>query len=281
MTWNTSPTPDIQKLKNDILFALLPANKDNTFSAASLADAALVASATDRQNTHSSHPSYWCNLTSQPNVNLVYIRAKNITGIRVYNGITLVGSIDDSSYEVTTEQGQVSDYKINDIAHYLVRLTLPQNQDYLTTNLLKINITGTNFEVYEIACLYSPIDYRIKAETDADGEGRLVRFDIQPTLRGYTTRHDIRGGLDFIPPIDNPPIRYYTEIGIAYDDPSWQELIPFFSENRAGFALIQEYGRMPARIYSKCGLQNFDWTIQRLVEDLKKYQNVSFTILEA
>ena len=281
MTWNTSPTPDIQKLKNDILFCPLPANKDNTFSAASLADAALVASATDRQNTHSSHPSYWCNLTSQPNVNLVYIQAKNVGTIRIYNGISLVGSIDDGSYDVTTEQGQESKYKINDIAHYLIPLTLQQNQDFITTNLLKINITGTNFEVYEIACLYSPRDYRIKAETDADGEGQLVRFDIQPTLRGYTTRQDIKGQLDFIPPLGDLPVRYSTELGLAYDHPTWQKLIPFFAENRSGFSLIQEYGRYPCRIYTKCGLQSFDWAIQRLVEDLKKYQNVFFTIMEA
>ena len=229
-------------------------------------------------------------------MNFVYIRAKNITAIRIYDESTptLVGSVDEPGYTVTTQQGRTSDYQIDGYAHYLIAVSLLPYTKYRTTNKLKIDVTGINREIYEIACLYSEPQYRLQAEPDAEvDEAQLVRFDIQPTLRGYASRQDFKGELDFIPPLNSPPIRFSTDFGITYDAQNqkantdivfdkWQQLLTFFSENRSGFALVQEYGRYPCRIYTKAGLYpNFEIAVQRVIEDMKRYDNIYFTVAEA
>ena len=122
------------------------------------------------------------------------------------------------------------------IQHFLIPLTLEQNTEFRTTNLIKIDITGSGKKIYEIAPVFSEKKYRIKAESDKEKEGQLVRLDIQPTYRGYTSREDINGVLTFIPPLNGGALLYTTELGILYDDPSWQSLVQFFHKNAAGFS---------------------------------------------
>lgn len=87
-----------------------------------------------------------------------------------------------------------------------------------------------------------------------------MRLDLQPTYRGYTRRKDIFGGLDVIPPLNGGARRYTTELGILYNDPSWQALIPFFHKNAAGFFMsnlsdLQIY-RSPLGLPN--GIENLD-----------------------
>ena len=281
-----------KRWQNDILFCPIPANVNKTYSAASLADATLVASATDRQRTHSGFNAYWCDLTEQPKVNFLYVKSRNIDTISIYDGLTLVGSADASTWSVQTEQGAESDWEEDGYQNFVIALTLQANTDHRTTNLLKINITGINREIYEIAALYSDPRYRLKAESDADGEAQLLEFAFTPVLRNYATRRAINGELDFIPPLNNPPVRYLLPLGFLTDtfltqntkevQRNPQILTNFFAENRKGFAMVNEYARQPSKVFTKAGLHpNFEIAIQKLVQDLKGRDTVYIDIAEA
>ena len=279
--------------QNDILFCPIPANVNKTFSAVSLADANLVASATDRQlSTHSGFSAYFCDLTAQPKVNFVYVKSRNIATISVYDGLVLVGEANAASWAVQTQQGADSDWNEDGYQNFVIALTLQAGTDHRTTNLLKINVTGTNREIYEIAALYSDPRYRLKAESDADGEAQLLDLTFTPVLRNWTTRRAINGELDFIPPLNNPPVRYLLPLGFLTDaflaqntkkiQRNPQILTNFFAENRTGFAMVNEYARHPSKVFTKAGLHpNFEIATQKLVQDLKGRDTVHVDIAEA
>ena len=272
----------INTYKNDILFCPLPTKK--IYSAASLADAALVGSASDRSlQTHSSYGSYWADITETGKVTHVYVMSSGVETLRMYDGLDLVASVDAASWSVQTQQGAASTWTDDDgIQHFLIALSLKQNTDFRTTNLIKIDFTGSGKKIYEIAPVFSEKKYRIKSESDEQKEGQLVRLELQPTFRGYTSRSDIRGSLTFIPPLNGGAVRYTTELGILYDDPSWQTLVQFFQKNATGFFMSNEYGRYPQRCYTLAGLYpNFAIAYERLVADLKRYEQIFLTIAEA
>ena len=171
--------------KNDLLLCNLPAIVNATYSAATLSDAALVKSATDRKtNTFSAHASYWADLSALNTVNFVYVKSKNVATIQIYDGVTRVANIDASTFSVTTEQGETSDWQADGYQNFLIALDLHAGTEYRTTSLLKLDFTGIGREIYEIACLYSKDS--IKAETDGvlpKDQAKFTQLNFTPHLR--------------------------------------------------------------------------------------------------
>lgn len=267
---------------NDLLFCPLPTKK--IYSASSLADATLVKSASDRQErTESSYPSYWADITETGKVTHVFIQSKDVDTIQIFDGADRVANVNESTWRVETEQGAPSEWTdTGGIQSWLIPLNLETDTDFRTTNLLKIDFTGSGFKILQIAPLFSEKKYRIKAESDTERAAQLTQLDIEPVLRNYATRRDMSGNLSFLPPINAPPVRHHTQLSIFFYDYAWQTLINFFSEHRSGFSLCQEYGRLPKFQYTKAGLHpDFSIAISKLVNDLKRYEIVSLTIAEA